>query len=209
MNSAKLNMIAGAVLSVLLLTMGLGMLSSFIFDPGTPDRPGYEIVVADTGPGDPQDTIEEPTVEPIAVRLAGASPADGESLLRACAACHDFEKGGPHKVGPELWGIVGRKPGGAEGFRYSNAMVAYGEANGEWTYEGLDSFLASPSGYIDGTSMSYRGMRKPEDRANMIAYLRSLADDPLPLPDVPAPEVAEPESVVAPVTEEADAPASE
>ncbi|WP_349358997.1 cytochrome c family protein [Stappia sp.] len=188
MNSAKLNMIAGAVLSVLLLTMGLGVLSDIVFAPQTPEKPGYEIVVADAEGGATEEAAEEPQVEPIAVRLASASAADGEKLVRACAACHAFEQGGPNKVGPVLWDVVGRTPGGVDGFRYSGAMTAYGEDKGEWTYEGLDNFLAGPADYIDGTSMSYRGLRKPEDRANMIAYLRSLSEDPRPLPEPAAAE---------------------
>ncbi|WP_425088964.1 c-type cytochrome [Stappia sp.] len=184
MNSAKLNTIAGAVLFVLLVTMGLGMLSDIIFAPSEPEKPGYEIVVAEAGgEGEAEAAAEEPQVEPIGVRLASASAEDGEKLLRACASCHAFEQGGPNKVGPVLWDIVGRHPGSVDGFRYSGAMQEYGESTEAWAYENLDAFLAAPKQVVSGTSMGYAGMRKPEDRANLIAYLRTLSDDPVPLPD--------------------------
>lgn len=213
MNSAKLNTIAGAVLFVLLLTMGLGILSEILFERHEPEKPGFEIVVAEAGGeegGAP--AADEPQVEPIAVRLASASAEDGEKLTRACAACHDFSKGGPNKVGPELWGILGRKPGGREGFRYSNAMVAYGDEVGEWTYDELDHFLTKPKDLVPGTAMGYAGMRKPGDRANLIAYLRTLSDNPQPLPEPEAAApAAEAPAAEAPATEApaAEAPAAE
>lgn len=184
MNSAKLNTIAGAVLFVMLMTMGLGILSDIIFVRHAPERPGYEIVVAEAADMGAQEAEEAaPQVEPIAVRLASASAEDGEKLTRACAACHDFSSANANKVGPGLWDIVGRKPGAHEGFRYSNAMLAYGESVGQWTYEELDHFLEAPKRLVAGTTMGYAGMRKPEDRADLIAYLRTLSDSPQPLPD--------------------------
>ncbi|SDU46712.1 cytochrome c family protein [Stappia sp. ES.058] len=184
MNSAKLNTIAGAVLFVLLVTMGLGILSDIIFASDDPDKPGYEIVIADTGSEDvTEGEVMEPEVEPIGLRLANASAEDGEKLVRACASCHDFSKGGPNKVGPELWGVVGRHPGSVEDFRYSGAMQEYGENTEAWAYENLDVFLTAPKQLVPGTSMGYAGMRKPGDRADLIAYLRTLSDDPMPLPE--------------------------
>ena len=184
MNSAKLNTIAGAVLFVLLVTMGLGMLSDIIFAPSEPEKPGYEIVVAEAGgEGEAEAAAEEPQVEPIGVRLASASAEDGEKLLRACASCHAFEKGGPNKVGPVLWNIVGRHPGSVEGFRYSGAMQEYSQGQSvNWEYQNLNAFLAAPKKYISGTSMGFAGLKKVDERANLIAWMREQADNPLPLP---------------------------
>lgn len=207
MNSAKLNMVAGAVLSVLLVTMGLGIVSDIIFHAEDPAIPGYEIVVADADSSDAP-AEEAPQVEPIAVRLASASVENGEKLTRACAACHDFTQGGANKVGPALWGLLGRAPASHEGFRYSGAMQEYGQTAGAWDYENLDAFLAAPKAVVSGTSMGYAGMKKPADRADLVAYLRTLADSPMPLPEAPAAESEAPAAETAAPAEGAEAPAA-
>ena len=95
-------------------------------------------------------------------------------------ACHTFDKGGPNRVGPNLWGVVGRKRAGP-GFNYSAAMKAKG---GEWTFDELNKFLAGPAGYIPGTSMGFAGIPRASERADLIDYLRTRADSPVPLPKV-------------------------
>lgn len=181
MDSFTLNKVAGAVLGVLILVMGVGFVSDIIFHPTIPGKPGYEIVVASAE--DATSEVEAvPEVAPISERIVEASAEDGEKVAKKCAACHDFTQGGKNKVGPALWGVVGRKPGGHEGFGYSAGMMAFGEENSEWSYEALDHFLESPKNYVDGTSMSFNGLRKPEDRADLIAYLREQSDSPAPLP---------------------------
>ncbi len=181
MDSFTLNKAAGAVLMVLILTMGVGIVSDIIFQPTIPGKPGYEIVLAA-----PEDSTSEvaavPEVAPISERLIAAASTDGEKVAKKCAACHSFDQGGANKVGPALWDVVGRKPGGVDGFGYSSAMVAFGEEHPEWTFEQLDLFLAAPKKHINGTSMGFAGLRKPEDRADMIAYLREQSDSPQPLP---------------------------
>lgn len=181
MDSFTLNKAAGAVLMVLILTMGVGIVSDVIFQPTIPGKPGYEIVVE--AAQDATSTVEaEPDVVPISERLLAASASDGANVAKKCAACHSFDEGGANKSGPALWDVVGRKPGGHDGFRYSSAMSAYGAENPEWTYEALDNFLAAPKKYIDGTSMGFAGLRRPEERANMIAYMREQSGAPKPLP---------------------------
>lgn len=207
MNSAKLNMVAGAVLSVLLVTMGLGIVSDIIFHAEDPAIPGYEIVVADADSSDAP-VEEAPQVEPIAVRLASASAENGEKLTRACAACHDFVQGGANKVGPALWGVLGRAPASHEGFRYSGAMQEYGQTAGAWDFENMDAFLAAPKTVVPGTSMGYAGMKKPADRADLVAYLRTLAESPMPLPEAPAAEPETPAAETGAPTEGAEAPAA-
>jgi len=181
MDSFTLNKVAGAVLGVLILVKGVGFVSDIIFHPTIPGKPGYEIVVASA-----EDSTSEveavPEVAPISERLVEASVEDGEKVAKKCSACHEFAQGGKNRVGPGLWDIVGRKPGGHDGFGYSTAMVAFGEENPEWSYDTLDHFLEAPKKYISGTSMGFAGLRKPEDRANLIAYLRAQADSPAPLP---------------------------
>ncbi|WP_370540479.1 cytochrome c family protein [Azospirillum sp. INR13] len=116
---------------------------------------------------------------PIAPLLAAASPENGQKVAKACAACHSFDKGGANKVGPNLYGIVGGAKGHIQGFSYSDALVKTG---GSWSYDELNKFLYDPKGYAPGTKMTFAGLKKDDDRAAVIAYLRSLADSPQPLP---------------------------
>jgi cytochrome c len=116
---------------------------------------------------------------PIAPLLASADPAAGEKAAKACASCHSFEKGGAAKVGPNLWGVVGNKHGHMEGFAYSSAITG---KEGNWDYEALNQFLANPKGYAPGTKMTFAGVKKDQERANIIAWLRNQSDSPPPLP---------------------------
>ena len=111
--------------------------------------------------------------------LKAADPAAGEKIAAKCKACHDLSKGGPNKIGPNLWDIVGNKQAHLDNFSYSDAVKGLG---GQWTYENLDKFLTKPKDYAPGTKMTFPGLPKPEDRAALLAYLRTLSDSPKPLP---------------------------
>ena len=110
--------------------------------------------------------------EPIMALLASADAAAGEKLAKKCTACHVFDQGGANKVGPALWNIVNADKGAVDGFGYSAALADFG---GQWDYASLNAFLAKPKAYISGTKMNFAGLKKPQDRANMIAYLRQQA----------------------------------
>ncbi len=126
----------------------------------------------------PPATAETPTsVLPL---LAGADPVKGQQIAKVCTACHTFEKDGPNKVGPNLWGIVNsHRAHLGDGFAYSAAMKS---AGGTWDYDALNAFLTKPRQVVPGTKMAFAGLSKPEDRANVIAFMRTLADAPAPLP---------------------------
>ncbi|MCB1538191.1 MAG: cytochrome c family protein [Rhodospirillales bacterium] len=118
--------------------------------------------------------------EPILGLLKSADAAKGQTIAKACAACHSFGKGEPARVGPNLYGIVGNKHAHMEGFAYSSAMKGLHDQT--WTYEALNAFLWNPKKDIAGTKMTFAGLKNPEQRADVIAYLRTLSDSPAPLP---------------------------
>lgn len=175
----ELNKIAGAGLATLLTVMSLNMVAGIVFAPKKPAVPGFDLPSLDTGAaaGAAPAAVAE---EPIAVRLAKADPARGEKAVGACKACHTFEKGGANKVGPHLFDVYGRPKGSVEGFGYSAAMKA--KASESWTAENIDHFLKAPKAYMPGTTMAFAGLPKPDTRADVVAYLNTLADAPKPLP---------------------------
>jgi len=111
--------------------------------------------------------------------LSKASAENGANLVKKCAVCHDFTKGGPNRVGPNLWGIVGNKTAHRDDFSYSKALL---EKKSTWTYENLFHMIHKPAEFIPGTKMNFIGFKKPEDVADVIEYLRTLSDNPVPLP---------------------------
>ena len=111
--------------------------------------------------------------------LASADAGDGKKIFKKCKACHTADKGGAHKVGPNLWNVVGRAKAGAAGYKFSGVLAGLG---GAWTFADLDAFLAKPKAFAPGTKMTFNGVKKAADRAAVIAYLRSLSDSPKPLP---------------------------
>ena len=122
---------------------------------------------------------ESEAAVPLAVLLAGADPQSGQKVAKKCAACHDLSQGGKHKVGPNLWDIVGSARASREGFSYSGTLSGLG---GAWTYRELDAFLTSPKAYAPGNKMTFPGLKKPAQRADLLAFLRTLSENPQPLP---------------------------
>jgi len=183
MDSFQLNKYLMAILGTIFIVMSLNFLSGAIYFPHASEEKGFTIAVEDSG-GDTGGAAAEasgPTIEPIEGLLASANTADGEKVFKKCAACHTAEQGGANKVGPHLWGVVGRPIASISDFKYSTAMTEYGQGK-TWTFEELNEFIYKPKDHIPGTAMGFAGLKKTEDRANLIGWLREQADSPVPLP---------------------------
>lgn len=205
MDSFELNKIMGAVLGTLLFVMGAGFVAEAIYRPIENRGPGYNLPEPEVA--EAAGAVEAAPAVPLGVLLASASAERGATAVKKCASCHNFDQGGANKQGPGLYGVVGRLEGSHEGFSYSDGMMARNAAGDTWTYENLDRFLTKPSDYVPGTKMNFAGVRTPEERADILAYLQTLSATPVPFP---APEAAAPaEGEAATPAEGEAAPAAE
>jgi cytochrome c len=181
MSAFEWNKVIGAVLVALLVTKLIDMTGDAAFHPKQLAKPAYPIAVAaSSAKTKPAEAAKPEPVKLAAIGplLAKASTDAGKGVARKCTICHSFNKGGRKKVGPNLWATVGsdkaKRP-----FTYS---AGFKKLSGKWDYESLNAFLANPKAYAPGTIMGFAGIPKASDRAALIAYMRSLADSPVPLP---------------------------
>jgi cytochrome c len=208
MSDLTFNKIAGAVLATGLAIVGLRELSAGVFTPEHPAKAGYVVEVAEEG-GDAGAVADTPpdwgTV------LATADVKAGEATFAKCKSCHSIQEGGPNGTGPDLWGVAGRKPGTHGGFAYSPAMTDFGAKQPTWDYDHLYEFIKGPQKYIAGTKMTFVGIKKQDERINLIAYLRSQGGTlAIPAPDPSrAPGAVAAAAGAAPAAEGAAAPAAE
>ncbi|MEO1191748.1 MAG: cytochrome c family protein [Pseudomonadota bacterium] len=177
--SLELNKIAAAVLTGGIVAMVSGFVAGKLYQPETLEKPVYVVAL----PDDSQQTAPEaPVEESILPLLASADVEAGKAATRACAACHSFDKGGANGVGPNLWNLVGSMPAHVDDYAFSDAIQKLASEGKVWNYENLDHFLRAPKEYAPGTKMAYAGMRRIGQRADLIAYMRTLSDDPVALP---------------------------
>ena len=186
MNTYELNKVFGAILFAGLTVMTAWLISLAAF--GKLEHDHHERVIHYVVEGLEQDdamhdeaAVDEPEMPtiPLAELLADADVERGQKVFKKCAACHTVDEGGKNKVGPNLWNIVNRPIATHEGFSYSDAMA---ELEGAWDFERLDAFTADPKGTVPGTKMAFKGVSKEGDRANVLAYLRTLSATPADLP---------------------------
>jgi cytochrome c len=180
MDSFELNKIIGAVLMTALIVIGINKLSDVIFHVEKPEKSAYKIEGVELASSSDVNTeVKEVVQLDIKEILAMGNLAHGEKVFKKCSACHLVAKGGKNKIGPALYGIVGKDSAVSEGYSYSKAMKAHGKS---WSFEELNAYLLKPQSYIKGTKMAFAGLRKDKDRASVILYLNSQSDSPLPKP---------------------------
>jgi cytochrome c len=178
MNSFEINKILGAVLGTCLFLLAMHIASGAIFSPPVPAKPGYEIAVKEEQPGQAKSTAKT-AEQPIEALLATASPEHGAQVAKQCAICHNFQEGQGPKVGPDLYGVVGRPIASVSGFNYTAALKA---VKGSWSFDELNTWLTDPRGMVPGTAMTFAGLSSEKQRADVIAYLDTLSKNPVPLP---------------------------
>ena len=191
MSSLEINKIVASVLLAGVIAMTAGFIASLLTSPHALDEPVY-LVASATDDGATEAAAAPMGPESVLPLLAAADLAAGEKVAKKCTACHTFDEGGANKIGPNLWNTVGRQVAALGGFSYSGALQE--RASDAWTYQNLNAFLAKPKDWAPGTKMSFAGLKKVEDRAAMIAYMRSLSASPAPLPspeEISAEEPAE------------------
>ncbi len=179
MSDLNMNKVAAGILCGGLLIMGGIKGAEVLLPHNTLSENAYPIEVADTGASTTAVAEAPKGPKPILAMLASADIAAGQKIGKKCTACHSFDEGGPAKVGPNLYNIVNAAAARDGGFSYSSAMAGMG---GEWTYTNLNGFLHKPKQWLSGTKMNFAGLKKAEDRANIIAWLRSLSAAPAALP---------------------------
>tara|TARA_Y100000816_G_C26038256_1_gene543699 strand:- start:572 stop:1111 length:540 start_codon:yes stop_codon:yes gene_type:complete len=179
MDSFEVNKVIAAILLVALLVIGIGKISDIAFKVDKPKKSAYKIDIQE------KDNTTGTTVEivtekvDIAALLALGDISHGEKVFKKCSACHLVNKGGENKIGPALYGVIGRKVASIEDYKYSKAMAAYDKS---WTFEEMNGYLKKPQTHIKGTKMAFAGLRKEKDRASVILYLNQNSDNPIPLP---------------------------
>ena len=188
MDSFEWNKIAGAVLGTLIFVLVIKFGTEAIFEVPKPAKPGYVVegVTEEASNANSAAAPAEEAAPDWGTVLPTADAAAGQKISARCEQCHDLSKGGPNKIGPNLWGVLGRARATHPGFSYSGAMSA---SHGNWNFDSIFKFLKSPATMVPGTKMSFAGLRSAQDRINLIAWLRTQSDSPLPVP-APAPAKA-------------------
>ena len=179
MDSFEINKIIAAILLIALIVIGIGKISDMAFYVNKPEKSAYKVETLENDTvsiSTPEKVIEKIDINAL---LALGDVAHGEKVFKKCAACHLVNKGAENKIGPALYGVLGKKVASKDDYKYSKAMSSYDKT---WTFEEMNGYLRKPQKHIKGTKMAFAGLRKDKDRASVILYLNKNSDNPLPLP---------------------------
>ena len=182
MSLFEINKFLAVVIVALVVIFAIDKIGDYLVNPTIPEEQAYKIDIPEaTDLSSESQKLQDTQIglDPVSLLLAGASMEQGKKIASKCASCHNFNKGEPHKIGPNLFEIVGKPIGKTNDYAYSKAMSSFGN---KWNYENLSSFLYKPKNYINGTKMNFAGLKNVEDRANIILWMRSNSENPLPLP---------------------------
>ena len=180
MDKFEINKTVAAIILTVVIVFGVNKLADVVYNVKTPEDIAYKVAtVTETKETNQDNTAKVVSEIDISALLALGTVDHGKKVFKQCAACHSISKGGGNKIGPSLFGIIGRKAGSVSGYRYSKAMSALEET---WNFESINTFLIKPKDYVKGTKMAYAGLKKEKDRASIILYLNQQSDSPLPLP---------------------------
>ena len=174
-----MNKIIVSIVLAIILVFGINKITDIIFFVKKPEKPAYQVTMTTAANTTSAETsLDDADTENIMSLFASASSADGAKIFKKCTACHSIAQGGGNKIGPALWGVLGRKAGTVSGYKYSKSMVAYGKT---WSFEEMNGFLTKPKDWIKGTKMSFMGLKNAKERAAVILYINKNSDNPLPL----------------------------
>ena len=182
MDSFEINKIIASILLTALIIIGIGKIVDILFYVEKPKMSAYKVEGIEQGISDQEVSAKSVKVDvPVDIKalLAMGDLTHGEKVFKKCSACHMIAADGKNKIGPNLWGVIGRKAGAISDYNYSKAMLAYAK---EWTFEEMNSYLIKPQAYIKGTKMAFAGLRKEKDRASVILYMNSKSSSPKELP---------------------------
>ena len=172
-----MNKIIVSIVFAIILVLGINKVTDVIFYVEKPEKSAYQVASVTTVASTASAETSSETGNIMAI-FASTSATEGEKVFKKCAACHSIAEGGKNKIGPALWGVLGRQAGSLPDYKYSKAMAAHGE---KWSFEEMNGFLIKPKDWIKGTKMSFAGLKKPEERAAVILYMNENSSSPLPL----------------------------
>ena len=175
-----MNKIIVSILLALILILGINKIADTIYYVNKPEKSAYQVASITTAASNTNSeaSSQGESTQDIMALFASTSSTDGKKIFKKCAACHSISEGGKNKIGPALWGVLGRPAGSVTDYKYSKAMAAYGK---NWSFEEMNGFLIKPKDWIKGTKMSFSGLRSAKDRAAVILYMNENTNSPLSL----------------------------
>jgi len=173
-----MNKILVSIFFAVILVLGINKVTDIIFHNPSPQTSAYQVNITTVASNETQTSSESSQTVDIMALFASTSATEGAKVFKKCAACHSIAEDGANKIGPALWGVLGRPTGSVAGYKYSKAMAAYGK---NWSFEEMNGFLTKPKDWIKGTKMSFAGLKSAKERAAIILYMNKNTNSPLPL----------------------------